>query len=328
MFLKQAVTRLAASSGFFALGRSLTRSSLRIFTYHGVEKCDDLILNFDRLQVNPALFEKQVAWIGSRYRVISASEMLDCIHSGSNWPDRAALITFDDGYLNNLEIAAPILKHQGVPAVVFVTTGFVEGSVLPWWYEVRRQHFRPLGTRPRPDAGRATSNKEQLAQWIIKERELAGKTRAEQEAYLREVDLAVPARCAVYAESGWQPKFMKPEDLAKLKDFDIEIGLHGHRHLACGVEPEEMIMADLITCRQKLKEWDVQPLPIFAYPYGSLPPTPQALGIQAGLTTIMGINGPGFDPLFLKRYDVNGGRTVANLAAISSGCRTIPAAQA
>ena len=45
-----------------------------------------------------------------------------------NIPGRAACITFDDGYANNFQIALPILQAKGVPATVFVATGFLDGG--------------------------------------------------------------------------------------------------------------------------------------------------------------------------------------------------------
>jgi peptidoglycan/xylan/chitin deacetylase (PgdA/CDA1 family) len=49
-------------------------------------------------------------------------------------------ITFDDGYLNNFEEAAPILKRAGLPATFFVTTGFIGSqTVAPWDSQLPRQ---------------------------------------------------------------------------------------------------------------------------------------------------------------------------------------------
>lgn len=303
--LKQICTKLAASTGLFVLGRCRTRSALRIFTYHGVERCDDPVLNFDKLQIGPELFEKHIAWISSRYKTISGTEFLAAVKAGGKWPDRAALVTFDDGYANNLEVAAPILKKYNVPAVVFVATGFVEATEKPWWYALRAQHST-LNTE-HPTSKDKNYGKHQLEVKQI-ERDLVTKPRTEQIASLQ----AEAVSLDVFA-------FMNPEQLQELGNYNVAIGLHGHAHLACGVESPELIKEDLKTCQDKLREWGIEPLPVFAYPYGSLHPEPASLDVRAAVTTNMGINLPGCDSLALKRFDVNGGRTVANLAAISSG---------
>jgi peptidoglycan/xylan/chitin deacetylase (PgdA/CDA1 family) len=49
------------------------------------------------------------------------------------FPDRALIITFDDGYADNREIAFPLLKKHGLTAVMFVTAGFMGARRLFWW---------------------------------------------------------------------------------------------------------------------------------------------------------------------------------------------------
>ncbi|HMO04578.1 MAG TPA: polysaccharide deacetylase family protein [Kiritimatiellia bacterium] len=298
--MKQALFSLAAATGVFHVGRRFTASSLRIFTFHGVQRCDDPVLNVDRLQVDPVLFEQQVAWIASRYRVIRGSDLVAAIRTGGAWPSRAALVTFDDGYANNLEVAAPILQRHGVPAVVFVSTGFVDGSERPWWYQARALAAE-AGVSP--------------AEVLHREQALVKQPRVVQRA---EIDPSVASPFA----------FLRPERFPACAAAGLEIGWHGHAHLACGVEQPEDLAKDLHRSAEAWRSWGIRPLPLFAYPYGSEPhaehhDTVQAMlrahGIAGAVTTRMGINPPGTDPWSLHRLDVNGGRSVANLDAISSG---------
>ncbi len=53
-----------------------------------------------------------------------------------NGGNRFAVLTFDDGYRDNVEIAAPILRRYGAPYAIYVTTGFVERTARLWWLEL------------------------------------------------------------------------------------------------------------------------------------------------------------------------------------------------
>ena len=54
--------------------------------------------------------------------------MIDYYTKGTPLPPQAVLITFDDGYRDNLKNAAPILQRYGYPAVVFVPVGYLAGA--------------------------------------------------------------------------------------------------------------------------------------------------------------------------------------------------------
>ena len=93
------------------------------------------------ISATPAVFERQMRRVRDAFRVIRLEELesgglLD--DSGQlHLTEPTALITFDDGYRDNLTLAAPILQSLQLPATLFVTTGFVgERRLLPWWDRV------------------------------------------------------------------------------------------------------------------------------------------------------------------------------------------------
>lgn len=54
---------------------------------------------------------------------------------------RFVCITLDDGYLDNYETAYPIFKRHNVPFVIYIATGFIEGTTTPWWYGNKENMF-------------------------------------------------------------------------------------------------------------------------------------------------------------------------------------------
>lgn len=114
-----------------------------ILAYHRVA---DLERDPQLLAVRPVNFEAQTAMLSDRYRVISLGDLLASLRR-RKVPDRAVVITFDDGYADNLRAAEPILRAQGVTATVFVCSGYVEAQREFWWDELERIVLGP-GTLP------------------------------------------------------------------------------------------------------------------------------------------------------------------------------------
>jgi peptidoglycan/xylan/chitin deacetylase (PgdA/CDA1 family) len=74
-------------------------------------------------------FDEQLAQLGELgYQPVSLDDVLAYYVDGTPLPPRAVLVTFDDGYRDNLDNAAPILRKYGVPAVLFVPVGYLDGS--------------------------------------------------------------------------------------------------------------------------------------------------------------------------------------------------------
>jgi peptidoglycan/xylan/chitin deacetylase (PgdA/CDA1 family) len=105
---------------------------LRVLMYH---KVNDLPGN--PLSVPVALFDQQMAQLRELgYTVVSLDEVLAYYGDGRELPRRSVLITFDDGYRDNLEHAAPVLERHGYPAVLFVPIAYLDDR-LPLPHEER-----------------------------------------------------------------------------------------------------------------------------------------------------------------------------------------------
>ena len=98
--------------------------ALRVLMYH---KVNDQWPN--PITVPTAVFDEQMSLLADLgYHVVSLEQVRDHYLAGAPLPERAVLITFDDGYLDNLVNAFPILSKHGYPAVIFAPIGFLDGS--------------------------------------------------------------------------------------------------------------------------------------------------------------------------------------------------------
>lgn len=78
------------------------------------------------LFVVPELLERQLRIVRRAYRPLDLDGYVRGLRTG-RWPRRSALVTIDDGYVSTLEIAAPLLRDLGIPAVLFVPPALVGG---------------------------------------------------------------------------------------------------------------------------------------------------------------------------------------------------------
>ena len=89
----------------------------RVLMYHMVREHIDGA-KFNKLRVKPAEFDQQVAWMKAQgFHFVTMQELQD------NWgqhPEKTVAITFDDGYLDNLENAYPILEKYQAKATIYV----------------------------------------------------------------------------------------------------------------------------------------------------------------------------------------------------------------
>jgi peptidoglycan/xylan/chitin deacetylase (PgdA/CDA1 family) len=77
----------------------------------------------DRFVISKRRFARQMRLLSLlRYRVVPFAEVVEALHEGGELPSRTVAITIDDGYLDNLEIAVPILRRHRFPATVFLVS--------------------------------------------------------------------------------------------------------------------------------------------------------------------------------------------------------------
>ena len=103
--------------------RFCRRTRCTVLLYHRVNdvSVDNVTTSIDR-------FIEHMAMLKRRYAVLSLSEAVSRLNTGRYLGPHVVVVTFDDGYADNYEAAAPILEHFGIPATFFVTAGLVGTS--------------------------------------------------------------------------------------------------------------------------------------------------------------------------------------------------------
>ena len=131
------------------LRRRLKAGIASAFCRSGVDRCIDVLITSARtpvivsyhrviddvralaggaipaMLISVAMLERQLDWIGRRFRVVSLDELAQRLERGEEAGGPPAAITFDDGYRDVYDHALPLLERKGMPAAVFVTTGLI-----------------------------------------------------------------------------------------------------------------------------------------------------------------------------------------------------------
>ena len=314
---------MAAMGGLFSMARYLTRHRVRIFAYHGVSRDVDPALNFDGFFVHPDVFERHLRTLKGHYHVMSLSEIVQSLTEGRPLPKGASAITFDDGYMNNLSEAAPLLAQYRLPATFFVTTGFIDGTHEPWWFTLRAEVFRVQGSGFRlPDGVRKElKTREDRVQAVIA-----------WETHLK--NLSAEMRNQELTEIISEPRTLNPESCAlmtwahlrELAAQGHEIGAHTVSHISLGHETPDVVEREIIDSIARVRDDLGSVCPVYSYPYGEAAHFSSSLGdvlrrqdCIGGVTTLEGMNPPGTDSFQLKRLNVTGRHDRYAFRALASG---------
>lgn len=119
---------LGGASGVAGIYARDFRAKMIIVAFHRVN--DEL--PDDGLTCGSAKFEAFCRFFSDRFRIVPLSEQVAAYHAQKDMGGTLS-ITFDDGYRDNHEVAAPILRRLGLPATFFVTTGFIGSSITAPW---------------------------------------------------------------------------------------------------------------------------------------------------------------------------------------------------
>jgi peptidoglycan/xylan/chitin deacetylase (PgdA/CDA1 family) len=253
------------------------RPGLIVLTYHriaepGIDRFYDPVIS-----ATPESFRVQVEWLANRVRLVTLDELITRVESGSPWREPAMLITFDDGYRDNFNVAAPILRERNVPATFFLTTAFLDSPRLPWWdhvaYVLKQTQVQrlivertPGGGAPALDIDLQTTSRSAAIMTII--RAFLDETITDPGWFLDR--LAERTEVDIDSEGLGRELFMNWDQVRQLAEGNagLSIGSHAHTHRKLAGLDEECQRQELAGSKQVLEARLGRPIQALAYPYG------------------------------------------------------------
>lgn len=223
------------------VGACLPRPRPRVLLYHGIDDSGSPI------SVSPALFAAHLEFLRRHgYTTWPASTYVRALVAKTALPRRLVVLTFDDGYRNNIDHALPELGKHGFCASVFVVTGNV--GAAPRWEE--RDHVRIAAMMQRVWGSASSGRRRQIGDSLHQ-------CLAQPLASLEE----------------WMA--------AQARGF--EVASHTHGHVFCGHEPEPVVRQEITTAAATLRATGGRGANLLAWPYGDTSPDAKKVAAECGV---------------------------------------------
>lgn len=282
----------------------VTPRRLSILIYHRVHARPDSIFPHEP---DARSFDQRMRFVARSFNVLTLGQAVGHL-AADTLPPRALVITFDDGYADNAEVALPILRRHGLTATFFVASGFIDGGRM--WNDSVIECLRAttestldlevfgLGRLPVAEASDRRAAIEQLLP-RIKYLQLAQREEA-------------IARLQAISEVTHLPPnlMMRAEQVRELHLAGMEIGAHTVRHpILASLTPGEAEI-EIGESKRSLEAMLDAPVQVFAYPNGKPGQDYTAeharlveqLGFRGAVTTARGVAQTGDDLFQLPRY--------------------------
>lgn len=312
---RQLVAQLMNGLGVLAaIERLSRRPGLLVLTYHRIGEPASSPLYDHVFSASPAAFVAQVQMVRERYHVVGLEEALAAVDKGFAFKRPTVLVTFDDGYRDNFDLALPILADLGVPATFFLPTSFLDQPALPWW-----DHVALIIKRTRQE--RFALELPEPVEIDMARDGIAGATAAIVRPLLAAGQFDEPAFFAHLHERADVPNetatiardlFITWDQARKIISADMTIGSHSINHPRLALLAEAQQRAELAGSKERLEAELGREIVALAYPFGdatAFDTTTQQLAAEAGyrlaFTALPGVNRPGIvDRFAIARLNV------------------------
>ena len=291
---------------FSLLSPKGAQARLSILIFHRVLSEPDPLLPGEP---DAASFDRLCAWVAEWFQVLSLDDAVACLKRG-DLPARAMVITFDDGYADNHEVAMPILQRHGLVATFYVATGFLDGGRM--WNDtviesVRACQLPALDVAHLGINGLAKLPLGDDAQRRAAIRALLGSLKYRPvDERLQLVHQVVEAVAAPLPGG----VMMRSDQVKALRQAGMTVGAHTVSHPILLKLTAEQARREIDQSRQHLEAILGEPVRHFAYPNGvpgrdlsdATAKLVRDMGFDSAVTTAWGAARMGADSLQLPRF--------------------------
>jgi peptidoglycan/xylan/chitin deacetylase (PgdA/CDA1 family) len=256
------------------LVRHKGRSTIVVLGYHriGPPAAPHYPFNEELFSATPEEFARELKYLRENLDVISTAELLRGLKNPALLPARPAVITFDDGYWDNEEIALPLLRDAGLTACFFLCSQIVGTGQIPWYERfvccLKNSRAKtlpsPFGKSDPPYDLAPGPLAESIRRFRRNLRRLPWPDVQRQLNSLEQVSGVQPEQCVE------RPMFMSWAAVNRLVAAGMEIGAHARNHPMLSRIDDSITLQDEIAGSRRDLEDRLGIAPrAFAYPFGS-----------------------------------------------------------
>jgi peptidoglycan/xylan/chitin deacetylase (PgdA/CDA1 family) len=247
---------------------------LIVLAYHRVLPRPPADFALDRAVVDadPVEFDRQMEQLSTLASPIDLERLIGFLRGERDLPPNAVLVTFDDGYRDNREVALPILQRHRIPAAFFVSTGHITRRRTYWWDriayllhhttadEARLRYPTELILRPRAEPERARRTMLRLVK---------GMSGLDLDRLLTELSRAVGVRWDEALDRHIADQtVMTWDDVRELHRAGMAIGSHTRTHRILYTLERDELDDELAGSRRDIEQAIGVPPMAIAYPAG------------------------------------------------------------
>lgn len=140
---------------FFAVGKALHTKAdepvrLPVIMYHSIYTNSP-----SEYAVAPEQVESDLQWLSvNGYKTVTAQQVIDYTRNKGELPEKAVMITLDDGFYNNLSVLVPLLEKYDMTALISVVGSYTENNAVKDPHESKYSYLTWEDIRELYDSGR------------------------------------------------------------------------------------------------------------------------------------------------------------------------------
>jgi len=315
--IKRILLFMAGIFGILHLLRYINRNKIVIFMLHGIVEDKEYSWETIRKQCSLGRFENVLKVLRRYFEFISMEDAVQMLSGKVPLRPYCAVLTFDDGYRNNYELALPVLEKYNIPAIYFISTGNID-SQKPHWFDMMDYVIQHNSRSIKMEVGGKiytfeNDDNERLAKEFRRFLFDCNNSQGEDDieliskiyAIIKKWEIKEGKNVKEILNGDSRTAMMSWKHVGILSSKGIEIGSHTVDHCRLGTIAKDEIYRQLEKSKMDIEKHLGKACKYLSYPNGSynekVIDIAKVCGYSASVTTKSGLNGISEDTFRLNR---------------------------